>query len=484
MMLLILNRFTKKELFNFEYFIKSPFFNTNDKIIKLFYYLKKGYPYLDIGYISRANISLHVYSEIIVNDIKVRKLISQFYKLIKEFLLYDTLRKNVAANEIISIKNLEGTELENMLPEMFTGLEDQFSKTFLKNKHYYYNLINFEREDYLMKVKEELKVDKYQIKSCYKNIDYQYMILKLECYYDSLTLNADLSKVPEMITGINAVLNYIASRKEFFIKHHPLIYFKYLGVMLKSTMDDRYEQELLNCFKKDLMKYDEDFSFSYYSFLENFYYKKTGEPGDYYKRKLIGVFDDIYIKGLYVKSNSRRTPKMHSRNYFRVVQMAYSLKDYEWAEKFIRRSKSGLYPVNAREVYNLSLARLHFEKKDFRKSYSYLNKVVYKDNYCFIHSKFLFTRICFETGDYSGAENTVNNLQKYLRRNKDLSPFERAHLKKFLFYIPQLLKVYKAEGEDKDYLAYILKKNLDDDKDHIASKNWYYEKLGQLTVDS
>jgi len=484
-MLLVFNRLTKKELFYFEYFIKSPYFNTNDKIKKLFYYLKKGFPVLDKEYISNANISLHVYSEITVNDVKVRKLISQFYKLIKKFLLYESLGKNVTANEIIIIKNLEGTEFENELPAMFSGLQDRFRKSKLKNKQYYDDRIDFEREYYLNKVKTDLNVDKNLIRSCYRNVNYKYYYQKLECYYDSLTLNTELNVDPDADIDIDLILDIIRLRKSFFKKYHPEIYFKYLGVMLKLTMDEQYEQELLKCFKKNIMKYDEDFSFTYYSFLENFYYKKTNERGDYYKRKLIGIFDDIYIKGLYVKSNSRRTPRMLGRNYFRVVQMAYSLKDYEWAEKFIEKSKSALYPVKAKDIYKLSLARLHFEKKDYDKSLLYLNKVVYKDNYCHIISKFLLTRIYFEQENYKVIEHEIKNVKNFLYRKKDnLSPFERAHLTKFIYYIPRLLKVFKSDSDDKHYLAYSLRKKLDSDKDHIAFKNWYYEKLIQFAGDS
>ena len=174
MLLLVFNRLTKKELFSFEYFVNSPYFNTNDKIIKLFCYLKKGFPFLTLEYISKANISLHVYSEKRVNDVKVRKLKSQFCKLIKKFLLYESLRKKETANEIISIRNLENTEFENELPGMFSGLQERFRKSKLKNKHYYDDRIDFEREYYLNKVKTDLNVDKNLIRSCNRNVNYKY----------------------------------------------------------------------------------------------------------------------------------------------------------------------------------------------------------------------------------------------------------------------------------------------------------------------
>lgn len=476
-MLTILNKFSFKELIRFEEFLCSPYFNKIKAAIVLFHYLKKGYPFINEEYISRANISLHVYSESEVNDIKVRKLISQFYMLIKKFLLYESLRKNYAANELISIKYLEDTDLDRFLPKVYSELQKYFNKNKLKNKDHYNNLIDLKRNKYLRNVKKELKVDGNLIRSGYRNVDHLYLIRKLEIYYDSLTLNTDLSDSPDELISLKSVLDHISSRRDHYKKNHPILYFKYLGVKLKSTMDDQYEQELLTCFKKDIMKYDEDFSFSYYSFLENFYYKKTGERGDYYKRKLIGIFDDIYVKGLYVKSGSLRYPKMLSRNYLRVVQMAFSLKEFEWAEKFIHRSKSALFPVNADEIYKLSLARLHFEKNDYKNSLLYLNKVVYKDSYCYINSKFLLARIYFEDGKYSSVESIVKSLQKQLSRNKKLSRFENIHIKKFIYYIPRLLKVIKADEKNKGYLASVLRKKLDDENEHIAFKNWYYEKI-------
>jgi len=476
-MLTILNKFSVKELIDFEKFLSSPFFSKNRKALDMFYYLKKGIPNLTIEYISNKNISINVFHEKRVNEPKVRKLKSRMYNLIIEFRLQQSLRKNYAANKLIIIRDLEDTDLDRFLPKVYSELQKYFDKNKLKNNDHYNTLIDLKRNKYLRNVKKEMKVDGNLIRSGYRNVDHLYLIRKFEIYYDSLTLNTDLSDSPDELISIKSVLDHISSRRDHYKKNHPILYFKYLGVMLKSTMDDQYEQELLTCFKKDIMKYDEDFSFSYYSFLENFYYKKTGERGDYYKRKLIGIFDDIYVKGLYVKSGSIRYPKMLSRNYLRVVQMAFSLKEFEWAEKFIHRSKSALYPVNADDIYKLSLARLHFEKKDYKNSLIYLDKVVYNDTYCLINSKFLLARIFFEDGKYSSVESIVKSLQKQLSRKKDLSRFDSAHLNKFIYYMPRLLKVIRADDRNKGYLASVLRKKLDGEKEHIAFKNWYYEKI-------
>ena len=168
---------------------------------------------------------------------------------------------------------------------------------------------------------------------------------------------------------------------------------------------------------------------------------------------------------------------MLSRNYLRVAQMAFSIKEFNWAEKFIHRAKSALYPVNADEIYKLSLARLYFEKNDYKKSMHYLNKVVTKDNYCYINTRFLLARIYFENGNYSGEKDIVKSLQKKLYRKPDLSRFETIHLKKFIYYFTRLLKVIKADDKNKGYLASVLRKKLDNEKEHIAFKNWYYEKI-------
>ena len=69
---------SEKELEEFEDFVFSPFFNKQRNNVKLFQFLKSLYPHIKNSDISKESLSLNVYGESKVNDVKIRKLVSEF----------------------------------------------------------------------------------------------------------------------------------------------------------------------------------------------------------------------------------------------------------------------------------------------------------------------------------------------------------------------------------------------------------------------
>lgn len=479
-MLTVLNKFSRKELKKFRNFISSPYFNKRKSLLRVFDCLISFYPYIRIDKEVKTFISVELYSRKRVNDTKIRKLLSRLSLLLEKFILMESVSGNSLSNELTKIKIIEAAEFDKRLSAKFSALNDKFSSHTVKNKNYYRDRISFDREYYVMKVKYYFIVDKKLIRSCHENIEYLNLYLKLESYYDSLSLKCSLKDHPDLSAGIDMALSAIAARKAFFRKHHPVIYFKYLGIMLFTSREECFESELVKYYKKDILKYDESFSFYYYSFLENFYNSKTNERDGFYIRKLLGIYDDIYNKGLYVTDNVRSSPKMLSRNFSRIVGMAYSLKENKWADNFIMKTGSSLFPVLSGEMRNLAMARMYYERKDYNEALKYLHKVGNKDTHCYVSSYFLLARIHFELKNFREIECIVRNLQTNLYRNKNFSRYETEHIKKFVIYFPKLLKVFTAADDVKQFKASRLIKKLTADKGNISFKSWYLDKLSSF----
>ncbi len=69
-----LNGLSKMQLSRFEEFVNSPYHNKFKTLSKLFNYLNKFYPDINEEHISKHQVSLNIYNEIKINDVKIRKL--------------------------------------------------------------------------------------------------------------------------------------------------------------------------------------------------------------------------------------------------------------------------------------------------------------------------------------------------------------------------------------------------------------------------
>jgi hypothetical protein len=97
---------TSSELCEFEKFIYSPYFTTQKNLVRLFEYLKKKYPDISNEDISKENISINIYDEEKVNDVKIRKLISEFSQLMEKFYIQLEVDKDDIRKRILLLTSL------------------------------------------------------------------------------------------------------------------------------------------------------------------------------------------------------------------------------------------------------------------------------------------------------------------------------------------------------------------------------------------
>ena len=86
-MLLFMNELTPDEFSSFETFLYSPYFNRIRNLKLLFDYIKPIYPDIKPVNISYEAISKNVFKEKVINKVKIRKLFSDFSKLVESYLL-------------------------------------------------------------------------------------------------------------------------------------------------------------------------------------------------------------------------------------------------------------------------------------------------------------------------------------------------------------------------------------------------------------
>ena len=105
-MILYLNELNVKEFFSFENFIHSPYFSRNRNVKLLFDYIKPFYPGINEDNISYESVSKYVFKEKAINKVKIRKLLSDFSKVVETFLLQMEMENDTDNNKYLLLKTL------------------------------------------------------------------------------------------------------------------------------------------------------------------------------------------------------------------------------------------------------------------------------------------------------------------------------------------------------------------------------------------
>ncbi len=90
----LLKEFSRKEILQLEYFLKSTYHNKSKKIILLFKEIKKYYPDFKSVKLTKEGLSLKVNPGLKFKESTLRDLMSGLLRCIEEFLIFEEMNRN------------------------------------------------------------------------------------------------------------------------------------------------------------------------------------------------------------------------------------------------------------------------------------------------------------------------------------------------------------------------------------------------------
>lgn len=472
-MLVLFNKFTNKELLEFEKFIKSPFFNTSERVVKLFLYLKNLYPKITEEDISRENIFKAVNPGKKYDDQNARKLISDFSRIFEKYLSYRSFEKDRSAYDSYlsaSLKELGDKKLFNSsIKKIIAGLDSNFNR----DSDYYYYRYKVENDIYYA------NFDSYKpglpkiIKDKSKDADFLFAFMKLHIYNEVLNIETAMKKKFDFdYSYYDSITNFINKNIKEVKSKHPDLYVIYLRtLMYKQPEDFSHVEELIKYVKKNSSKFTKEKLNFYYTFAAAFYW-------EFYNRgdlSIIPALFSIYDSMMKVESLIMYN-KVFAADFNCIVLVGLHTQKYDWLENFIQKYGNYLDKEIRKDLVNLALARLHFRKENFDKAILFASKVKSSSPIYYVNINFITGKSYFEQNDIKSLEYILDNLNHYKSRNKLINKDLIDNINVFNFYMTRLINLYDSNDEN----SFIELKNfLKKEKRFIPDKRWLLEKVGK-----
>lgn len=467
---------SENELNEFEDFVYSPYFNKQRNNVKLFQYLKSLYPHISKSDLSKENLSVNVYGESIVNEVKIRKLISEFSILMERFYTQIEIEEDALRNKILLLGSLRKRGFLKRFEMNYRATSNILKKVFSKDESYYLNKINLVNEMFYFKfgnIRGELEKG-LQDKS--DNLDYYFAFTKLHCFNEMIHNEGAENKNNFFDKKyFKEIIQQIEKNKAEISINHPNVYIIYCVVNMFQTLDDKYLSLLVGYLKSKEKRFHKKNLIYYYHYVTQYFIKKINMGLIEYRQKAFDMYKYMRERRLFLIDNI-----ITDFEYNNVANTSLSLKEYDWLESFIEEYKKYLDPNFANDAYNLAKSKLLFHKKDYNNIFEYLNKVEIRDPNYYSHSKFLLGKVYFDLNNINGVKYIVDNLKQYLRIKKSMSDEQADIIKIFIHYIMDLVKIRESNSSSKKSLKLILKKELDNEKKIVPNKDWFYKKIVEI----
>lgn len=466
------------ELNRLDKYVRSPYFNPNKDIIRLFELIKPYHPTFASNRLAKEMIYEALFPEETYKDDKLRKIRNYLLDLVYGFLAQEKRGNDKFVQHLAIIQGLDSLGLKEEAKRLIPKGRKLYSKPQKLEVDYFEHQFLLEILDLEFSFAEHSRP---------KEKSFEKVLLPLDLYYllNKLRLGCSLfnrAKIVDEIVNMAYWEHFLTFASHAFenykknldqhTKGFPLVYTYYLTLSLFKKGDSYYEnfktyvQEFnvrwVDHYRLELMGYGVNFCIrkcvqGEITYLEEmfFWYKQLAQ------QQLISTHSSFFLNA-----------------YKNMVTLGLSLKAFDWTENIIENHKENL-PESYREIaVSYNLANLYFHQQKYQLANKELLKVIdFPDPFYKISTDILRIKLFYEMDkEEVDIIRLCKNLEKYISRDKKLAGNKKTAYKKFCRLTRKLLdarhdrvKLAKFETE--------LKKH-----EFLHDKVWLEEKI-QTTGD-
>ncbi|GEM_PF-5952725 len=465
----LLQSLTIKEFKELEAYVKSPFLIKRRTDLPAFYQaLKPFYPFTKIEAVTKEFLFEEVYSEQDFNGKKFRSLLSDFVKIIENYLLFlenevDRFEKDKRLVAIYGKRNVYD-EFTKGKKKLITSLE----AAPYRDANFYFNKYRLESDFYFHPKTQNRK----EVNSLLEGIkDFESFFV-----LERAKLGLDLKNM-EKLYNITHDFNL-----EDFSNTNPKNNLIYILFKKAFSLIDKQEKsiylELYNLYKNEIKNLSKENQLVFFSILQNFASQQLRINEKEYLPLIIKLYT-LALENEVLLNNG----KIHVSIFINIIILNLKAEKYIWVEQTIEKYKDSIGGQEPKLTLKLANAFLRFQKENYFEVIKSLKQVKLQNiiNHLRLRSLIIrtyFNIFLFDKNYFASLENESLSFEKYLSRNKEITSQRKIANLNFSKIIRKISKVLNEEKWNSDIKSTILSElnqtNL------LAYKSWLIEQVTNL----
>jgi hypothetical protein len=476
---------TKQDRRELHDFVRSPFHNKREDVVRLFEYLDtylKDTPSVFSLKKESKNITTvfkkeNVFKAVFVDvqnydDKQLRYTMSFLLKCIRQFLIYKDLTINDLNNEIALNRALRqrGADkiFEKNIQQSFLFFENQNLRH--ADFYFYKYRLQMVEYEYLHRRQRGGELHLQEISDSFDDF-FMVEILRLAC---AMKAHQGISQRTYHLSFLEEVLNKIEKgtyKPTSFPKESGFppstvfaYYFAYKTLSNNAQSADFQSLKDFIVEKGDIFPQTEIRDLTLVAI--NFCIKKLNSGEREYEQQALDLYKNGLKTGSFLESG-----ELSSYTYTNVMLLAVKKGEFEWAEQFLQDFKKYL-PAREREnLFKYNLAMFYFRRNDYPKAMQLLQEVTLKDVLHNLDARRVLMRIYYELGEFDALDSLLESFKIFLHRQKDLSYHRQSYLN-LIKFVKKLLQTNLSDKKEKEILRGLIESTTE-----LTERDWL---LGQL----
>ncbi len=457
---------SKKEFERFGKFIRSPFFNTEQRFISLYNALAEGKP-------GRKELAEKIFGpEAEPSEDRFRKLVSEFMNLYKRFLAECEFGEHPAEQKLMLLERyMKSASREDFLKHANETVRFLGSSK-VKDEIYYRNMVSALSMQYA--IEDVNTKDSSKDTSIVLNhyTDRYFASMKMFIFQRLSSLEYTFSaNLDEHKTFYKELGEFIEKNSDKLKQFDPEIYLRYIELKLdtESFSEERYS-EYLETLESQAWQLN---LYANYSSLLNLLSKFVNSGDRSFQAKILELSDQCQRLNLY---------KNHGISYIDykiIIENAIRIGEYDKALAFAQTNSDFLNHDQKQSISQLMLGKIYFFKKEFNNAKTELSKVSITDYIHYIEAKLITCRIEFEQENYETVFEYVNTVKKFLKQHSDIG---RHFYSVYTLFLKAFFKLARISAsnltkQEKDLDLGMLKHSIQKSETPMYASSWLVGKI-------
>ncbi len=454
----ILKSLDKKEMKKFGIFLKSPYFNTSEQIVKIFLIAQKTYPDFSDNSLDYEKVFKKLYPTEKYTEPRIKNLYSDFGNLLRKFIGYEQLSLN---SEDLDVKIADGlgkknlNRISNKLILKSLNENDDGTLSIPEKFHFQYRMnVNFIHNLGFLREYMSPEYIKWDIALTEKLTIFFLSNLLQISFFDALNHktfprgeNTILKEIRNSM-DIEKILKYMEMTNHEYASYLKIQYLFFYYTENNVTEENYLElkKEILKTIHK-VQKLDQ---IQFISRIIPIIFTKLIPVDKKYHKEILDFAKLFQELKIYPDADIQPFAVGLFRDIFTA---AIILNEDEWAENFIEEFSNYLNKDLKDNAINYCIGVMHFRKGNYEKSLNSLNNVKIYDVVEKINIRFYYLVNYIELKAYESAFAALNSIRQFYNESKEIPEMFKTRIEISLKFFNEIIKC-EEKGEKIDDFIY------------------------------
>ncbi|MDX2249433.1 MAG: hypothetical protein SF052_21800 [Bacteroidia bacterium] len=437
----MLRALTEKEFRDFRVFVKSPWFNRNERLINLTEYLYPAWPDFDKKTLEREKIFAVLYGDQTpCQEQQVYDHFSFLIRLLETFFVQQSLDTDTAEYQRLLLSAFSAKNLENHFDRYYSKVEQEWEKNPFQGTDFFLEKYRIQREAVIQFGKQQKRETDQHLPHLFRSLDQFYLSsrLRFTCEWLNRANILHTEPVESVILPLRSLLNVMPL--EFLENPSIKGYYRVFQILTGETPSENYPK-LVQLLKEHSDQIPREEINELYAHAQNFCIKMINQGQADYHSHLFQLFQDLLDQNLLIENGH-----LDHRKYKNIVTVGLRMRAFDWVWNFLHEYREKLSPEYRENVFTYNLAAWHYELQQYHQALPLLNQVSFTDVYYHLSAKAMMLKIYFEMEEDLAFESLLDTFRIFLNRNRTISAYQRTVHKNMIRFAQKAYRLRNKQG--------------------------------------